>query len=82
MQPILLSITQTNDQTTNTTSASSSDSKRQNMGIGSTRRRAAVVVPEIHVVPGPLVNSYGNLAEGLLGTSIYSRLDQQPKQQY
>ena len=82
MQSLLLSITHTDDPTTNTTPASSSESKRQNMGIGSTRRRAAVAVPEIHVVPGPLVNSYGNLAEGLLGTSVYSRLDQQPEQQY
>ena len=70
MQPPLISTYQTFQQITNTTPASTSESKRQNMGIGSTRRRAAVAVPEIHVVPGPMVNSYGNLAEGLLGTSI------------
>jgi hypothetical protein len=71
-QPPLTSTYQTSHQITNTTPASSPGSKRQNMG---KLRRAAVVVPEIHVVPGPLVNSYGNLAEGLLGMSTPKKLN-------
>jgi hypothetical protein len=70
----------TSQQTTNTSPASSSspDSKRQIMGKGATRRRrsAAVAVLDIHVVPGPLVNSYGNPAEGMLGTSTETQQNQ------
>jgi hypothetical protein len=48
------------------TSPASHDNKRQKMREQS-RSSAAAAAPEIHVVHGPVVNSYGHLFEAMSG---------------